>query len=195
MQGDPTHPGGPEGLAGLRAGDPQAVDRWFRAEHPRVWRLCLGFLGAAEEAEDAAQEALLKLHDHIDAWDPERPYGPWRNALVLNVCRDRLRRREVRARAEEQAAAERELEAEVSPSADLEQGELRDRITRALALLSEREREAFVLRELEGEATAGVALAMKISESSVRSLLTLARRRLREHLAGERQELLGGGDA
>lgn len=194
MRGDPTPSEPPPGLPGLRTGDPTAIDRWFRAEHPRVWRLCLGFLGSSAEAEDAAQEALLKLHDRIETWDSARAYAPWRNALVLNVCRDRLRRRAAREEAEVRSAQERPIQAADGPERGLVQEELRERIAHALGVLSEREREAFVLRELEGEETDSVAAAMGIQESSVRSLLTLARRRLREHLSTSRAELLEGSD-
>ncbi|MCB9915258.1 MAG: sigma-70 family RNA polymerase sigma factor [Planctomycetes bacterium] len=193
MQGDPPSPAAHD-VAAVLASDPLALDRWYRAEHPAVWRLCLGLLGSEAEAEDAAQDAMLKLHDHLDRWDPRQPYGPWRNTVVLNLCRDRLRRREARARAEAAAAEARELTAPAAQGAALEQHELRAKLAAALRLLSEREREAFVLRELEGESTAAVARAMDVTESSVRSLLTLARRRLRDHLAPARGELLGGAD-
>jgi RNA polymerase sigma-70 factor (ECF subfamily) len=65
----------------------------------------------------------------------------------------------------------------------LSQTELRDLVTELLAKLPAREREAFVLRELEQLSTEQVALAMDVEESTVRSLTTLARRRMRELLA------------
>lgn len=167
------------------AGDAPAIDRWYRREHPSVWRLCLGFLADGAEAEDVAQDAMLKLHDRLDRWDRARPYAAWRNALVLNLCRDRLRRRAARERVEMEAPLPRELP---DPARAAERGEVREMLQRALASLSPREREAFVLRELEGHATSEVALVLEVGESTVRSLLTLARRRLRE-LLGER--LLG----
>jgi RNA polymerase sigma-70 factor (ECF subfamily) len=61
--------------------------------------------------------------------------------------------------------------------------ELRQALVLALASLSPREREAFVLCELEGTPTAAAASVLGIGESSVRSLLALARRRLRGLLA------------
>lgn len=53
-------------------GEPAAVDAWFRAEHPEVYRLCAGFLADATEAEDIAQDAMLKLLDNLHAWDRRR---------------------------------------------------------------------------------------------------------------------------
>lgn len=180
-------------------GEPEAFDRWFRAEHPAVWRLALGFLADSAEAEDLAQDAMLKLHDKLEDWDPRRSWAGFRNTLVLNLCRDRLRRVDARRRAEERAGEQR-LPATLSDPAELAaSGELRGVIEAALGRLPEREREAFVLRELEGLETSEVARLLAIGESSVRSLLTLARRRLRdllgERLVGFAASEGGGSDA
>lgn len=174
-----------EDLTGVRAGDPDAIDRWYRRDHPMVWRLAYGLLGERAEADDLAQDAMLQLHDKLTCGEPPRAYRAWRDSLVLNLCRDRLRRRASRQRAETRAGGPRALGAEPASSAALERADTRDVLRRALDALPERERAAFVLRELEGHATSHVALVLEIGESSVRSLLTLARRRLRD-LLGER---------
>ncbi len=194
MRRETSHGHGTADLAAVIAGDPAAIDRWYRAQHPVVWRLCLGFLGSATEAEDAAQDAMLKLHDRLGSWDRARPFRPWRNSLVLNLCRDRLRRREAREHAEGNALLERERNPLEVPTCGLEQRELRGLLQRAMEALTVREREAFILRELEGLTTSEVASVMSVAEGSVRSLLTLARRRLRELLGKQLPELAGGDD-
>ena len=173
---------GPELLRAVRAGAPAAIDAWFRAEHPEVYRLCFGFLAHAADAEDVAQEAMLHLLDRLDAWDPTRSYRAWRTTLVLNRCRDRLRRGDARRTAEEGAVLARREQPLPDPGDDLERAEVAETLAHGLRALPPREREAFVLRDLEGLATEDVARALEITESSVRSLVTLARRRLRECL-------------
>lgn len=176
----------------IQNGDPRALDRWYRAEHPVVSRLCLGFLADRTEAEDLAQDAMLHLLDHLDRWNPERRWSAWRNAVVLNLCRDRKRRQLARERAEERAREQTLLpDALPEPGEHVEREELSELVTRCLGQLSDREREAFVLRDLEGHSTADVAEMLEIGESSVRSLITLARRRLR-NLIGPRLEPQGG---
>ncbi len=193
MSTAPSTPVGPGGvdLPGLLAGEPAAVDAWFRAEHPRVHRLCFGFLADAAEAEDAAQDAMLLLLDRLPAWDPARPWEAWRTSVVLNHCRDRLRRLAARRTAEGAAAAARASLEAADPCAPRDGAEVRALLVGLLGELSPREREAFVLRDLEGLETADVAGTLGITESSVRSLLTLARRRLRE-LLGARLGTAGG---
>ncbi len=177
-------------------GQAEAVDAWFRVEHPEVHRLCFGFLADAAEAEDLAQDAMVHLLDRLESWDPERSYRGWRNTVVLNLCRDRRRRTAARERAHAQAAEARlavEHGVLPDPSVELERAEVQRVLRESLAALSPREREAFVLRDLEELATAEVAAMLGVSAGTVRSLLTLARRRLRRILGERLPGVAGGG--
>ena len=180
-------------LPAVLRGDAEAQDLWYRSEHPEAYRLCLGFLADATEAEDVAQDAMLHLLDKLESFDLRRDYKPWRTSVVLNLCRDRTRRTEARKRAESSAAESvtREDLAEHSssrsrfvsrPDRDAEQNELQELLTGCLSQLTPREREVFVLRDLSQLTTNAVAELLDIGESSVRSLLALARRRVRSIL-------------
>jgi RNA polymerase sigma-70 factor (ECF subfamily) len=190
-----TPPSGAQGpdpglLRAVLAGAPEAVDAWFRTEHPEVYRLCFGFLCHRADAEDVAQEAMLHLLDRLASWDPARSYRAWRTTLVLNRCRDRARRTRSRVAAEEDAASARPETVLPDPLDAAQRAEVEATLALGLRSLPPREREAFVLRDLEGLETAEVARALEVTESSVRSLVTLARRRLRE-LLGARLALEG----
>ena len=169
-------------LRSVAAGAPEAVDAWFRAEHPEVYRLCFGFLAHRAEAEDVAQDAMLRILEKLPEFDPARSYRAWRTTLVLNRCRDRLRRSEARREAEERAALARPEGILPDPGDRMQRTEVEEVLRRSLAALPPREREVFVLRDLEGLETAEVARSLAIGESSVRSLLALARARLRSLL-------------
>ncbi len=178
-------------LAAVIAGDADALDAWYRAEHPQVYRLCFGFLADATEAEDAAQDAMLHLHDSLPRFQPQRAYKPWRNTVVLNLCRDRLRRNRVRVLAESAEPGALLPSRLPRPDEQAEARELAALLQTALRALSPREREAFVLRDLQGCSTAETAESLGVAEASVRSLITLARRRLRQ-LLGPRLPALAG---
>ncbi|MCB9832939.1 MAG: RNA polymerase sigma factor [Planctomycetes bacterium] len=165
-------------LAGLLRREPGSIDRWFRGDYPRIYRLGFGLLGDHHEAEDLAAEAMLRILDHLEDRDPARSFRAWSNAIVINMGRDRLRRRRPVV-SRDFAEADLPAALRTEDPARLEQGELRELITRSLTRLTDREREVFVLRELEALPTDEVARTLNITESSVRSLLTLARRRLR----------------
>lgn len=158
---------------------PEAQDAWFRADYPCVYRLCLGFLANAAAAEELAQDAMIHLLDRLDRWNPTLPYQAWRTTVVLNLCRDHLRRQDARNRAEDLLQIQPVRQPLPDPQ-DLAAGrELQMVVTHALAQLPPREREAFVLHDLEHRPTSEVAAVMDITPGSVRSLLTLGRRRLR----------------
>jgi RNA polymerase sigma factor (sigma-70 family) len=130
-------------IPAIRAGDAEALARWYRAEHPAVWRLCLGFLAERAEADDAAQDAMLKLLDTLDRFDARRPWAVWRNSVVLNHCRDRsgasrcapAPRRRRRATPSRRRSRIRPDEARAAS--------LQSLVTASLRRLTPREREAF----------------------------------------------------
>jgi RNA polymerase sigma-70 factor (ECF subfamily) len=181
----------PLSLGGVLEGRSEAIDAWFRSEHPCVYRLCVGLLANAAEADDLAQDAMLHLLKNLPSFDRTRSYRGWRTTIVINLCRDRMRRLAARSRAETAARGERLPPVLPDPSSAVQARDVRDVLERALAHLPEREREAFVLRDLEGTPTAEVASQLGLEESSVRSLLALARRRLRSLLAPRIAELTG----
>lgn len=164
---------------------------WYREEHPPVFRLCLAILANHTDAEDLAQDAMLHLADHLDQWDPTRPYLPWRSRVVLNLTRDWRRRAAARRL---QAAPMPELPSRLpAPDSAAERAEISGAVEAVMGALPEREREAFVLHDLQGLDAHETAEAMEIGTSTVRSLLTLARRRLRGLLAPRLQPADEGG--
>ena len=57
-------PSSPALLEAVRRGDPRALERWYRTEHPRVWRTCLGLVADPAEADDLAQDAIPVHQQH-----------------------------------------------------------------------------------------------------------------------------------
>lgn len=166
----------------LRRGE-EVVGAWFRRAWPLVHRLCRGFTASGVDADDLAQDAMVHLHDHIDRWDPERSYVAWQRAVVCNLCRNARRAAGRRRHHEDGAAEERMSRPQSTPLQTLERAEVGEVVDRLLAVLPPREREAFVLCDLEGLRPVDAADVMGVADSTVRAALTLARRRMREALA------------
>ncbi len=141
-----------------------------------------------EEAREVAQEALLRAYRSLRRFDVSRSFRNWLFQIAANEARDRLRKAKRERTAFEDAA--RRAPAADPPEAGFERLELRSRITRALDALAPREREVFVLRDLEELDIRETARALGCSSISVRVNLSSARRKIREALRGRsrRQE-------
>lgn len=166
----------------LRAGSGE-LGPWYEAAWPLVHRLCRGFLADGAAADDVAQDAMLRLVDQLQHWDQSSPYLAWQRTVVLNMCRNH-RRSTARRSEHEDAAAQITAARPLQGPADAASGaEVRSLVERCLALLAPREREAFVLVDLEGLAPKEAAAAMGVAGSTLRSTLSLARRRVRDALS------------
>jgi len=163
---------------GIASGDAAALGDWYQLEWPAIFRLCFGLIADHAAAEDAAQDAMLRVSDRIDTWNKARPYLAWRTTVVLNLTRDHLRRHKTRQYHELRRQPTSTLSSVPDPADAAARGELQEAVESVLANLPEREREAFVLCDLE-ELSTEHAAAMQIKPASVRSILSLARRRLR----------------
>jgi len=159
------------------AGDRAAFDELIVCHQARVLMTAWRLLGSKEDAQDAAQEVFLRLYRHLRRVDPKRPLMPWLYRMTVNVCHDayRKRRREVLP-AEELDPATLSLD----PSTELARTERKAMIVAALKTLTEKERAAVVLRDIEGLTTAEVAQTLGSSETTVRSQISTARVKIRK---------------
>jgi RNA polymerase sigma-70 factor (ECF subfamily) len=85
-------------MARAQSGDGEAYRRLLSAVAPYLRARALVRLGAADEAEDAVQDALLTIHESRQSYDPARPFGPWLAAIADRRIADRQRRRQRRQR-------------------------------------------------------------------------------------------------
>jgi RNA polymerase sigma-70 factor (ECF subfamily) len=131
-----------------------------------------------EEALEIAQEALLRAFRSLGRFDVTRSFRNWLFQIAANEARDRFRKR-----AREQAATKDAAEhtpAAMDPEAGHDRAEIRAGILRSLTALSPREREVFVLRDLEELDIRETSRVLGCSTLSVRVNLSSARRKLRD---------------
>jgi RNA polymerase sigma-70 factor (ECF subfamily) len=79
-------------VAGDRPAFGALVERYAGVARRVAWAI----LGNADDADDAAQDAMLSALVKLDQYDPRRPFGPWLLRIVANAATDRRRRRSVR---------------------------------------------------------------------------------------------------
>ncbi len=168
-------------------GDAEAARELARRFLPRILGYGRRMLGDGAEAEDVAQEAMLRLWRIAPDWrSGEAQVGTWLWRVVANLCTDRLRRR--RGGVALDAVPEPE---DGAPSAlqGMVEAERVAALETALAALPERQRQAVVLRHLEGLGNPEIALIMGIGVEAVESLTARGKRALAARLSGQRQAL------
>jgi RNA polymerase sigma factor (sigma-70 family) len=172
-------------------GDAAAARTLVERHAPRLMALGRRMLGDPAEAEDVAQEAMLRLWRGAAAWRPgEAGAGTWLHRVATNLCLDRLRRRRPTGELPEDAP-----DGGRSVVATLARADRAAALDAALAELPERQRVAIVLRHIEERGNPEIAAALDVSVEAVESLLARGRRALSARLAPRRKELeLDDGD-
>ncbi|MFN3936203.1 MAG: RNA polymerase sigma factor [Gemmobacter sp.] len=173
-------------LARYAAGDPDAAVEIARRHLPRILGFARRMLADPAEAEDVAQDAMLRLWRAAPGWQAgQARLSTWLWKVVSNLCTDRLRRRRSIAI---DAIAE---PADPAPGAlgALLQAQRVAALEAALAQLPERQRQAVVLRHIEGLANPEIAEIMEIGVEAVESLTARGKRTLSGLLFGQREEL------
>ncbi|MBV8978846.1 MAG: RNA polymerase sigma factor [Alphaproteobacteria bacterium] len=162
------------------AGDRAAAQALMARHLPKMLSLARRMLGSQSEAEDAVQDAFLKLWTHAARWTPGKAkFETWLYRVTMNKCYDRLRKR---------PAANLEEAADVpdpAPRADraLETADMSAEIEAALAALPERQRAAIVLCHHQERGNVEAAEILGVSVEALESLLARGRRALRSRLA------------
>lgn len=157
-----------------RRGDRLAYAGLVKVYSRRVFAICVGMLGNIHDAEDIAQQALLKGFREIDQLRDSDQFGAWIGRIARNLCVDFLRRR----KREQKAFAEREA---ASEGGSKEYPTLEE----ALARLPRRYRVALMLYYFDGHSTENIAETLQISEAAVYARISRARKRLRKLLETE----------
>jgi RNA polymerase sigma-70 factor (ECF subfamily) len=168
-------------IASVKAGDATAFDYLVSKYLKRVTSIAWGIVRSPHDAEDLAQEAFVKAYQSIGRFRTGEPFGPWIYRIVTNLGLDIVKHRK-RFRHEELDEAE---PAERRDSADLPAiaHELGTRIDAAIESLPEMQRLVARLYLVEQFDHGEIAAMMKLSEGTVRSHLSLARKKLQDRLS------------
>ena len=175
-------------LVAFGRGDMSAAQALTARLGPRVLGFATRMLkGDRAEAEDVTQEAMLRLWKIAPEWeDGQAQVSTWVFRVASNLCLDRLRKSGRSAPLDEAGEPE---DSAPSALAGLETAQRQTALDQALADLPERQRQAVVLRHIEGMANPEIANVMDISTEAVESLTARGKRALAAILRPQREEL------
>lgn len=173
------------------AGDGQAFARLYDRYEKPIYNYCLRLLGNEHDAQDATQDAFLKIMRRLpELGDRQVEFGPYLYTIARNASYDMIGRRK---RAEPVEKIAEETGRPLGDGPPLDEDPVRaallaaeqDSIRAANARLPERQREVLALREIEGMSYEDIADLLEMNSNSVAQLISRARIRLRDELRGE----------
>jgi RNA polymerase sigma-70 factor (ECF subfamily) len=167
-------------------GDPNAARVLTLRLTPKVMGHAYRMLGDRAEAEDVAQDALIRLWKQAPDWrQGEAKVTTWLYRVVANLCTDRLRKQKP---VDIEAITEPEDDA-ASAAEQIQQKSRLDALQAGLNKLPERQKQAVILRHIEGLPNPEIAEIMQIGVEAVESLTARGKRALAAALAGRKEEL------
>jgi RNA polymerase sigma factor (sigma-70 family) len=171
-------------VAGAQRGDVAALAALVSGSHPNVRRFAQSLCATPEDAEDAAQEALIILYRKIGMLRASGALASWMFRIVRNECLRRVRRHRDDAPVPDAAVPSAEDEA-------LQRLEVH-RVAEAIAALPVEQRRALIMRDVQGYSGRMAADALGISTAALKSRLHRARRSVQDSLSVATGGLDGG---
>jgi RNA polymerase sigma-70 factor (ECF subfamily) len=182
-------------LAGQRDHAREAFADLVTAHQRQANRLALYLLRDATEADEAVQDAFVKVFTHITSYREDLPFDAWFTRILANTCRDRQKARRRRERWEvlgldRHPELGRQVEAAPTTAPNPEESllgdERRRELMKAIDTLPGRQRTVLLLCHIEGQSPREVGEITGLNESTVRVHLFRAMRKLRNALEGGR---------
>lgn len=173
-------------LARYAQGDQTAARLLASSLTPKAFGHAMRVLGDGAEAEDVAQESMMRLWQIAPEWRTgEAKVSTWLYRVVANLCTDRLRKR----RNVPLDQVSEPIDATPSVAQGLQERARMDALQAALQQLPERQRQAVVLRHLEGLGNPEIAQILDVGVEAVESLTARGKRALTAALAGQKEAL------
>jgi len=162
--------------AACRSGDLRAYERLYAMHGARMKNLARNVLGNPVDAEDAVQETFLKVQRSIASFRGQSSFVTWTYRILINTCydarRSRLRKKEVANDDSGEALRPEPRAPGAHPS-------LRMALERALAKLTQHQRDVFLLYEVDGFRHAEIAGMLEMTETASKNTLFQAKKNLR----------------
>lgn len=173
-------------VAAAQRGDAAAMDQLLRRHYGRVHAICSRIAGGTRDADDATQEAMIRVVRNLDRFDGRAAFGTWVHRIATNTALDELRKRKRRPQLHV-AAEDDDLRASNEPVDRLAHRQIdsvadRINIDEALAGLPEEFKAAVVMRDVGDLDYAEIAAALDLPLGTVKSRIARGRRLLIEKL-------------
>ena len=176
----------------FKKGKEEAFEEIVRRYQKKVYNTTYRIMGNPEDASDLAQEAFIRIYRSLRNFQGKSSFSTWLFTVTTNVCRDELRKRQRRLKVQslsepiefEDGNVEREIADEsMAPEVISLHRELTDEIQAVIEALPDEQKEAIVLRELQGFSYEEIAEITGVSLGTVKSRISRGRQNMKKELS------------
>ena len=176
-----------------RKGNVDAFEELIKGYKKSAYNIALRVMRNAEDAEDASQEALIKIFKNISSFNMESTFKVWMYRVVVNTCIDFKRRKNVNALSIDETldlGSGREIQREIpdesnNPDALIERNYSTQLVNDAINMLEDDFKTIIILRDIKGFTYDEISQILSCNLGTVKSRLSRARKRLKELLENE----------
>jgi len=168
-----------------QCGDLRAFEQLVQEHYTKIYNIALGLTGSPHDAEDAAQNVLIKLHNSIGSFKFQSKFSTWVYRITTNVCLDEARKKK---RSKTSAMADMDDSLYETPSKDSSpeehyiSAEKRNALYKGISQLKKEHKQIIILRDINGFSYSEIAEITKCSEGTVKSRISRARSSLKDIL-------------
>lgn len=160
--------------------EPSAFEELVHRYQGRLFNLACRLTGDREEAEDLAQEALVKAYSALRSFRQGERFSPWIYRITVNLCISYLRRKRTSVQLDSEAPF---VDSSPTPEQELERKEIRDTVQWAILRLPEQYRTVILLRHQQELSYADIAQTLGLPIGTVKTHLFRAREMLHRLLS------------
>lgn len=168
-------------------GDVESFEKLISEYNRYVYNVAYRMMGNEQDAEDMAQEALIKAFKAISTFNKESQFSTWLYRIVINTCKDELRKRKEKTLSLDDEDGVKHIVSsdEADPLLIYEKNEIKARVQGAIDQLSEDYKAVIVLRDLMGYSYDEIGTILDVPIGTVRSRLNRSRQKLKLILKAE----------
>ena len=164
-------------------GDSAAVEELLNAYQPKIYAVCFRVLKSEHDADDAAQNALLKIYLNVKKFRFSSSFSTWVYTIARNAAFDILKRQKGNISADELKESGFDVpDTTASVEERVVNDEMKKKVSECISLLNSEQKQCLVLKDIDGYAIEEVAEILALPVGTVKSRLHRGRERLKELL-------------
>lgn len=166
-----------------KAGDAEAFEALATPCEKMIWQVCWHMMGNREDAQDCAQDALLKAWSKITSWKETASFSTWLYRIAVTCCLDALRKKKTRTSESFDAMQESGMDVpspDPGPQESMEHREHKEQVRSALSSLPEEQRIPLILSCIEGKSYEEIAVMLSLPPGTIKSRISRGRLALKK---------------